>query len=75
MESNLLHAPSASLIWSIIGLGVFLYLVKLLKVERYANEPAYVEPTIPVVGHAIGLLWRRYSYYVELLLVEGTPQL
>jgi hypothetical protein len=43
--------------------------VKLLGPARAANEPPYIEPTIPLVGHAIGLLQRKYDYYTDLGLL------
>lgn len=41
-------------------------IVKLLEPIRAAKEPLYIEPTIPLVGHAIGLLQRKYDYYIDL---------
>jgi len=30
------------------------------------QEPPYISPTIPYIGHLIGLLMKRYEYYVDL---------
>lgn len=53
-----------------IGCCILYILTRLSRVKRYPNEPPYIEPKFPIVGHVIGLLWKRYHYYVGLLSVS-----
>ncbi len=43
-----------------------LLLSTLLGPRRDSNEPPYISPSIPYIGHLIGLLTKKYDYYVNL---------
>ena len=49
----------------------FFIFVKVLDPIRAADEPPYIDPSIPLIGHVIGLLRRKYDYYYDL----GLPPL
>lgn len=51
----------------ILTIATAVYLLGLvIGVKRTDNEPPYISPKIPIIGHAIGLLQRKYDYYVTL---------
>ena len=49
----------------VIG-GTFVILGALFSHKHDPQEPPYISPTIPYIGHLIGLLMKRYDYYVNL---------
>ena len=67
MEASSLYLSTSSLTLCIIGTCTFLLLKRLSSIKRYANEPSWIEPKFPIIGHVIGLLQQKYSYYVHLL--------
>ncbi|PVH86030.1 cytochrome P450 [Cadophora sp. DSE1049] len=46
--------------------GAFLLLRTIFGPKRDPNEPPYISPTVPYIGHLIGLLTKKYEYYVNL---------
>lgn len=52
-----------------ITCSIFL-LDRALGIKPSANEPPYIPPKIPLIGHAIGLLRNKYDYYIGLRYVS-----
>ena len=50
----------------VMGACALFFTMSILRVKRYANEPPYIEPKVPIIGHPIGLLQRKYYYYIDL---------
>lgn len=57
--SPLLAYPLAFLIFILLA-------AKFTMPGKDSREPPYIQPKVPWVGHIIGLLWRKYQYYVDL---------
>ena len=70
MEASGLYIHSISLICWLLGSCILLVYVRLLRTKHYTNEPSYVRPKFPIIGHVIGLLQHRYYYFVNLLWVR-----
>jgi hypothetical protein len=53
---------------------------KIFGIKPSTNEPPYIPPRFPLIGHAIGLLRKKYDYYLELryliptLMLIGFPR-
>ncbi|KAL9027157.1 MAG: hypothetical protein Q9196_004284 [Gyalolechia fulgens] len=61
-------APSALLFFTLSLLR------RLLRIQRYPDEPPYIDPKFPFIGHVLGVLQSKYGYYVDLFLVfPGMP--
>lgn len=67
MEPNRLYLLTSSLTLCIIGTCTLFLLKRVMETKHYANEPSWIEPKIPIIGHVIGLLQQKYAYYVNLL--------
>jgi len=39
---------------------------QIFKISRDPNEPPYIEPKFPFIGHFMGLIWEKHHYYVKL---------
>ncbi|PQE15686.1 cytochrome p450 protein [Rutstroemia sp. NJR-2017a BBW] len=56
----------------VFSLGVLMlvtftwFLNHVVGVKRDQNEPQYISPKVPIIGHAIGLLQKKYDYYISL---------
>ena len=50
-------------VWG-IGLTAFTSLVESLLQDH--QEPPYIFPLLPFVGHGIGLFWNRARYYIDV---------
>ena len=61
-------SKNALLAFAAIACSFFL-IDKILGIKPFANEPPYVSPKVPLIGHAIGLLWSKYDYYIGLRYV------
>ncbi|KAH6665540.1 cytochrome P450 [Halenospora varia] len=52
---------------AVLGLASLLLLfTKFWGVRRFKGEPTYIEPKVPFIGHVIGMLQRKYDYYIDL---------
>lgn len=48
----------------IAGIGFLIVIAFISRRTRaHPQEPPYVKPRIPLVGHLIGVLWYGYDYY------------
>ena len=75
MEAGRLCIHNISLICWLLGSCILLVSIRLLKTKHYANEPPYVRPKFPIIGHVMGVLQHRYYYYVNLLWVSSASEL
>lgn len=65
MSDNAFHiAPGYLVILFVIS--IFSIFGQKIGVKRDPNEPPYIAPKIPYIGHAIGLILRKYKYYIKL---------
>ena len=67
MEASKLYIQNISLICWLLGSCILLVYVRLSRTMHYTNEPPYVRPKFPIIGHVIGLLQHRCYYFVNLL--------
>ncbi len=64
----------------VVVIGSIFVLDKISGSKPSTNEPPYISPRIPLIGHAIGLLRKKYDYYLELrylilsLILIGFPR-
>ena len=66
----MLSFTSFSLTLAAIACTIYL-LDKVLGIHTSADKPPFVTPNVPYIGHAIGLLRRKYDYYIDLRCVIG----
>lgn len=64
-DGNLVTSTSIMLTFLVI-ICTFRILSKLLSVSPSSAEPPYIVPKIPYIGHAIGLLQKKFKYYIDL---------
>ena len=79
LKSTLIPSShDAAVKWMVqIALGslTLLFFIRLLGPKRFKDEPPYINPKVPLIGHAIGLVRKRYGYLVDLLSVSKLNQI
>jgi len=65
MEAIKLYIVVLSVAFVAIGIVLFA-LNHHSKAQRDVKEPVYIEPKIPFIGHALGLVVHKHDYYVNL---------
>lgn len=61
---QLIDAAPGPTLTIVIGAVVALYLLNVLATPRvYPGEPPLIKPTIPLIGHIIGLFWHKEQYH------------
>ena len=61
-------STNALLAVAAIACSIFL-LDRALGIRPSTNEPPYIPPKFPLIGHAISLLTNKYDYYIGLRYV------
>ena len=65
MDGVNLTSTNVLLAIAAIASSIFL-LERFLGTKPVANEPPFISPKIPLIGHAVGLLRNKYDYYIGL---------
>ena len=45
---------------------LYIIALRLSARPRNSQEPVFIQPKVPLIGHAIGLLWHGGVYYTKL---------
>ncbi|KAJ8064230.1 hypothetical protein OCU04_006578 [Sclerotinia nivalis] len=58
---------------ALVVIALCIHMVLSRKIKRDSGAPVRIQPTIPVIGHVIGVLWYKNEYYYFLSQKCGLP--
>jgi hypothetical protein len=69
MDISSLHLLNKWSSFFAAGAVIPLVLLFLVKPKRNTDEPPYIPPKVPIIGHLIGIATEYNAYYFNLLSV------